>query len=61
MLGKRRQINPEKVKELKESVAEIGLRTPITIRVVNGTKQLITGLHQTGGSKGPWLEENSGR
>jgi ParB-like chromosome segregation protein Spo0J len=46
VLGKRRQINPEKVKELKESVAEIGLRTPITIRVVNGTKQLITGLHR---------------
>jgi hypothetical protein len=46
VVGKRRQINPEKVKELKESVAEIGLRTPITIRVVNGTKQLITGLHR---------------
>jgi ParB-like nuclease domain len=42
----RRQINPQKVKELKESIAEIGLRTPITVRVVDGTKHLIAGLHR---------------
>jgi ParB-like nuclease domain len=44
--GKRRQVNPEKVNDLKESVAKLGLRTPLTIRNVRGKRYLITGLHR---------------
>jgi ParB-like chromosome segregation protein Spo0J len=44
--GKRRQLNPEKVRELKESVAKLGLRTPLTIRLVKGKKYLIAGFHR---------------
>jgi ParB-like chromosome segregation protein Spo0J len=45
--GKRRQLHPEKVKDLKDSIARIGLRTPLTIRSFNsGKKQLITGVHR---------------
>jgi ParB-like chromosome segregation protein Spo0J len=44
--GKRRQIHPDKVKDLKQSAAKIGLRAPLTIRLVNGEKHLITGLHR---------------
>jgi ParB/RepB/Spo0J family partition protein len=42
--GKRRQINQKKLDGLKDSIARIGLRTPLTIRSLkSGKKQLITG------------------
>jgi hypothetical protein len=45
--GQRRQVNPEKVGELKDSIAKLGLRTPLTIRPLKGgEKRLITGLHR---------------
>jgi ParB-like chromosome segregation protein Spo0J len=43
---KRRQVHPEKVKDLKDSIATIGLRTPLTVRPLWGKKPLITGLHR---------------
>jgi ParB-like chromosome segregation protein Spo0J len=42
--GKRRQYHPKKAEALKDSIARIGLRTPLTIRsFTSGKKQLITG------------------
>jgi ParB-like chromosome segregation protein Spo0J len=43
---KRRQVHPEKVKDLKDSIATIGLRTPLTVKPLWGKKPLITGLHR---------------
>ena len=43
---KRRQVHPEKVKDLNDSIATIGLRTPLTVRPLWGKKPLITGLHR---------------
>ena len=43
---KRRQVHPEKVGDLKGSIAKIGLRTPLTVKPLWGKKPLITGLHR---------------
>jgi ParB-like chromosome segregation protein Spo0J len=47
----RRVLNQDKVSHLAESIAEIGLRTPITVREVNGTPMLVTGQHRLEAAK----------
>lgn len=42
----RRELNAEKVKSLKESISEIGLMTPITVREVGDYAYLVTGHHR---------------
>jgi ParB-like chromosome segregation protein Spo0J len=45
--GKRRQVQAQKMQDLRESIAKIGLRTPITIRPIkDGKKRLNTGFHR---------------
>src|SRR2546430_9775736 len=48
VLGKRRECNAERVKELAASMAAIGLRTPITIRrkASEDRPVLVAGLHR---------------
>jgi ParB-like chromosome segregation protein Spo0J len=43
----RREINQEKLDDLKRSIAKIGLRTPLTIRsLLSGKKKLVAGGHR---------------
>lgn len=42
----RRALRQNTVADLVESIGRIGLRTPISIRMVNGTPHLITGRHR---------------
>ena len=50
-VGERRPVNPEKVKELAESISKIGLWTPLTIRRVGDDKNLVAGLHRLEAAK----------
>jgi ParB-like chromosome segregation protein Spo0J len=45
-VSKRRPVNPTTVKNLVTSVSAIGLRTPLTIRVVGGVRHLVAGLQR---------------
>jgi ParB-like chromosome segregation protein Spo0J len=45
--SERREINREKLNDLKRSIAKIGLRTPLTIRSLqSGKKKLVAGGHR---------------
>jgi len=46
VVGKRRAVDPKKVQELADSIPEIGLRTPLTVRKAGNVTRLITGLHR---------------
>jgi hypothetical protein len=46
-----RALQPSAVASLAESIREIGLRTPITVRMVNGKPHLVTGEHRVAAMK----------
>src|SRR5271170_1236705 len=47
VVGKRRPLNPSKVKVLADSICTIGLKNPITVRVrKSGQIELVAGLHR---------------
>jgi ParB family chromosome partitioning protein len=49
--GRRRMLNQEKVDGLAESMQEIGVKTPITVRKVSGKWRLVVGLHRLHAAK----------
>ena len=52
IIGKHREVDPEKVKSLAASMAKIGLRTPITVRrTKKGTIALVAGVHRLEAAK----------
>jgi hypothetical protein len=59
VVGKRRQVNPDKVQDLKGSVAKLGLRTPLTIRNVGGKKIPDHGAPSVRGGEGSRLGESA--
>jgi hypothetical protein len=58
--GGRRQLSPGTMASLKDSIAVIGLRSPLTVCKINGVTRLVGGLHRLG-SEGPRLEDGAGR
>jgi ParB-like chromosome segregation protein Spo0J len=44
--GERRRVNPEKLKDIKTGIATLGLREPLTIRMVKGHKYLVVGFNR---------------
>jgi hypothetical protein len=51
VVGERRAVDPEKVRTLVESIRAIGLRTPLTVRKVDGEIQLVAGLYRLAAAK----------
>jgi ParB family chromosome partitioning protein len=47
----RQTLNQDKINRLAESIAEIGLRTPVTVREINGKPTLVTGQHRLEAAK----------
>lgn len=46
VVGERRRVNPEKLEELKDSIAKLGLRTPLAVRPLLAERHLVAGLHR---------------
>jgi sRNA-binding protein len=44
--GGRRQLSPGTMASLKDSIAVIGLRSPLTVCKINGVTRLVGGLHR---------------
>ena len=53
LLDRKRDVKPEAVKALAESIKSVGLRTPITVRVVDDGQflHLVTGAHRLAAAK----------
>jgi ParB/RepB/Spo0J family partition protein len=51
LVGKRRACDPEKVRELAQSMASIGLNDPITLQSGWGKAKLVTGRHRLEAAK----------
>ncbi len=51
VIGERRALDSEAVRNLADSIRKLGLRTPITVRRKNGTTRLVTGLHRLEAAK----------
>ncbi len=51
VVGERRPVDPEGVKTLAKSFRAIGIRTPLTVRKVDGEIRLVAGLHRLEAAK----------